>query len=155
MRNPQNVFAMAQSCYRCHTVQDEELVNVGGHNAGSTSFEFVSWSQGLVRHNFVRSGGTSNASSSTPRMRVMLVAGMFADLEASLRATAKATEVATYGTNAALRAARAAARLRSVQEKVEHPLIGQAIEIFDQCDLSIDNGPELSQAADRIAETWI
>ncbi len=46
MRNPVNVYLVAQSCYRCHTVPDEKLVNVGGHVAGSMDFEMVSWSQG-------------------------------------------------------------------------------------------------------------
>jgi hypothetical protein len=48
MRNPLNVYMVAQSCYRCHTVPDEQLVNVGGHKAGSMDFEFVAWSQGSV-----------------------------------------------------------------------------------------------------------
>ena len=56
MRNPINVYLVAQSCYRCHTVPSERLVNVGGHVAGSMDFEIVSWSQGTVRHNFVRTG---------------------------------------------------------------------------------------------------
>ena len=61
MRNPVNVYLLAQSCYRCHTVPDERLVNVGGHHAGSLDFELVSWSQGTVRHNFVRTDGKVNA----------------------------------------------------------------------------------------------
>jgi len=42
MRNPENVYLVAQSCLRCHTTGDEELVNVGGHSTGSLDFEFVS-----------------------------------------------------------------------------------------------------------------
>jgi hypothetical protein len=69
MRNPINVYLLAQSCYRCHTVPDEELVNVGGHKAGSLDFEIVAWSQGLVRHNFVRSNGQTNDPSPPDRLR--------------------------------------------------------------------------------------
>ncbi|MEM8733318.1 MAG: cytochrome c family protein, partial [Planctomycetota bacterium] len=63
MRNPINVYLVAQSCYRCHTVPDEKLVNVGGHKPGSLDFEIVSWSQGSIRHNFVRTNGTTNDPS--------------------------------------------------------------------------------------------
>ncbi len=105
MRNPHNVYLVAQSCLRCHTTGDEELVNVGGHSPGSLDFEFVSWSQGTERHNFVRTDGKTNQASGPERLRVMFVSGMIAELEASLRATAKATEKATYGITAAKRAA--------------------------------------------------
>lgn len=44
MRNPTNVYSIPQSCRRCHTTADEELVNVGGHSADSLDFEFVFWS---------------------------------------------------------------------------------------------------------------
>jgi hypothetical protein len=74
MRNPVNVYLLAQSCYRCHTVPDERLVNVGGHHAGSLDFELVSWSQGTVRHNFVRTDGKVNAEETQGRLRLMFVA---------------------------------------------------------------------------------
>lgn len=151
MRNPNNVFLVAQSCYRCHTVQDEELVNKGGHNAGSMEFEFVSWSQGMVRHNFVRSDGQVNDPSPQPRMRVMFVAGMIADLEASLRATAAATEKAGFGINAAKRTTRAAARLKSVAEKIENPYLSKAMQVYSKIKLRLNNGKQLTAAADIIA----
>ncbi len=152
MRNPINVFLVAQSCLRCHTTADEELVNVGGHSAGSLDFEFVSWSQGTVRHNFVRSEGKANEASSLERVRVMFVAGMIAELEASLRATAIATEKATYGVTAAKRAARAGARLKSVIAKVESPLLKDVVAKFDSVTLQLNNAAELTAAADAIAK---
>lgn len=150
MRNPHNLYLMAQSCLRCHTVQDESLVNVGGHSAGSLDFEFVSWSQGTVRHNFLRSDGKTNAVSSAARLRVMFVAGMIAELEASLRAVAVATENNTYGVNAAKRAARAAARLRSVAAKVESPEIEKVLAVFEGVQLRLGNGGSLTAAAEKI-----
>ena len=80
MRNPLNVYLVAQSCLRCHTTGDEELVNVGGHSTGSLDFEFVSWSQGMVRHNFVRTDGKTNDVSDPARLRLMFVSGMIAEL---------------------------------------------------------------------------
>ncbi|MEM9586872.1 MAG: cytochrome c family protein, partial [Planctomycetota bacterium] len=117
MRNPHNVYAVAQSCLRCHTTADEELVNVGGHSTGSQDFEFVSWSQGMIRHNFVRSDGKTNDASDPARLRVMFVSGIIAELEASLRATAIATQKATFGVTAAKRAHRASKRVASIAAK--------------------------------------
>jgi hypothetical protein len=151
MRNPANVFLVAQSCYRCHTTADEQLVNVGGHSVGSLEFEFVSWSQGTQRHNFVRTDGKSNAQNTPERLRVMFVAGMIAELEATLRATALATEKATFGLNAAQRAARAAARLKSVQQKVGIPEVEQSLATFGTVTLKLNQRVELAAAADEIA----
>lgn len=151
MRNPHNVYAIAQSCLRCHTTADEELVNVGGHPVGSLDFEFVSWSQGMVRHNFVRTDGQSNDVSPPARLRVMFVAGIIAELEASLRATAAATQKATYGITVAQRAARAGARVESVAEKIDSPTLNQIVDLFRSVELRLNNGAKLTTAADRIA----
>ncbi len=151
MRNPANVYLVAQSCYRCHTTADEQLVNIGGHSVGSLDFEFVSWSQGGQRHNFVRTDGAVNQASTPQQLRVMFVAGMMAELEATLRATSVATEKASYGVNAAQRAARAAARLGSVNQKVTVPEVQEAVRIFSSVGLRLNNQAELSAAADAIA----
>lgn len=150
MRNPANVYLVAQSCYRCHTVPDEKLVNVGGHKAGSLDFEIVAWSQGKVRHNFVHSDGHSNAVSDPARLRLMFVCGMIADLEFSLRATASATEKATFGVTSAQRAARAAKRLEAAQGKLQQPLLDEALAVFKAVKLRLNNRDQLEQAADKI-----
>ncbi|MCP4945833.1 MAG: cytochrome C554 [Planctomycetaceae bacterium] len=151
MRNPKNVYAVAQSCLRCHTTADEELVNIGGHSAGSLEFEFVSWSQGLIRHNFLTSDGKSNRVSSPERLRLMFVAGMFAELEASLRATAIATEKATFGVTSAKRASRAGARLASIDAKIDSPQLRQIVDIFKSIKLQLNNESQLTAAANQIA----
>lgn len=150
MRNPVNVYLIAQSCYRCHTVPDERLVNVGGHNAGSLDFEFVAWSQGTLRHNFVRTNGQTNDASSKERQRQMFVAGMIADLEFSMRATASATEKADFGINAAKRTARAAKRLAAAQSKLKQPLLEDIITVYQSVELKLNNRQQLTEAADRI-----
>jgi Cytochrome c554 and c-prime len=155
MRNPANVYLVAQSCLRCHTTADEQLVNLGGHSVGSLEFEFVSWSQGTIRHNFVRSDGKSNDVSSPERLRVMFVAGILAEVEAGLRATAVATEKATYGITAAQRTARAAKKLQSIGAKVDSQHVAQALDVFSKVALKLNNGPELTQAADQIARIGI
>ena len=151
MRNPKNVYAVAQSCLRCHTTADEELVNLGGHSAGSLEFEFVSWSQGLIRHNFLGSDGKANRVNSPERLRLMFVAGLIAELEASLRATALATEKATYGVTSAQRAARAGARLKSINAKIDSPQVRQIVDIFGSIKLQLNNESQLTAAANQIA----
>ncbi len=150
MRNPVNVYMVAQSCYRCHTVPDEKLVNVGGHSAGSLDFELVSWSQGSVRHRFLETAGESNGEASPDRIRLLFVAGMIADLELSMRSTAIATEKATYGITSAQRASRAAKRLASVQEKVDNATVAKVLEVFQGVKLKLNNKEPLLSAADEI-----
>lgn len=155
MRNPINVYLLAQSCYRCHTVPDERLVNVGGHKAGSLDFEIVSWSQGSLRHNFVRSHGEANDVSSRERLRQMFVAGMIADLEFSLRATAAATSKAEFGLTAAKRADRAAKRLAAAQKLVQQPLLEEILAVYGDVTLKLNNHQQLTQAADQVNQLGI
>jgi len=155
MRNPVNVYLVAQSCYRCHTVPDEKLVNIGGHKEGSMDFELVSWSQGMVRHNFLRSNGQNNETSSPERLRQLFMAGMIADLEFSLRATAAATEKATFGINSAQRASRAAKRLQAAQGKLNQPVLSEIQTVFESVKLKLNNSAELTEAADRIASLGV
>jgi hypothetical protein len=150
MRNPINVYLVAQSCYRCHTVPDEKLVNVGGHSAGSLDFELVSWSQGMIRHNFVRTDGKENLASPPERLRSMFVAGMIADLEFSLRATAEATEKATFGITSAKRTARAVDRLKSAQAKLNLPILDEVLDVYAGIKLRLGNHDQLVEAADVV-----
>ncbi len=151
MRNPHNVFLVAQSCYRCHTTADEELVNVGGHPTGSLDFELVAWSQGTVHHNFLHTDGKQNVASSPERLRYMFVAGVMAEVEASLRGVAAATEKATFGLTVAKRAARAGARLQSLAAKIDDPRVTEAAEVFASVKIKLNNRDQLLVAADRIA----
>lgn len=150
MRNTRNLYSIASSCFNCHTVPNEELVNVGGHLAGSDDFELVSWSQGQVRHNFLRVGGQANATSDPERLRVMFVVGLIADLEYSTRATAKASTKSTYGTKVANRAARVAMRLYEVQQRIQNEHVQQALQAFAGAELRLNNADSLLAIADEI-----
>ena len=150
MRNTRNLYLIASSCLNCHTVPNEKLVNVGGHRAGSKDFELVAWSQGSVRHNFLRTDGSSNAHSSPERLRVMYIVGLIADLEYSTRATAVATQNATYGIEVANRAARSAMKLYTVQQKIENPEVQKVLEVFAQADLRTNNAEQLFAIAHEI-----
>ena len=150
MRNTSDLYLIASSCYQCHTVPNERLVNVGGHNTGSDDFELVRWSQGTVRHNFLRTNGEYNAQSTSGRLRVMYVVGLIADLEFSTRATANATEKTTYGLRVANRAAKAAVKLYQVQQKIDNAFVQSALEAFAGAELRVNNRASLLVTADQI-----
>ncbi len=134
---------------------DEKLVNVGGHVAGSANFELVAWSQGKVRHNFVRTDGKVNDPSPIERTRLMFLAGMIADLEFSLRATAEATVKENYGVTSAGRAARAGKRLAAAQEKVNHPALAEAPGGIQIGAAKTEQSRAVDQRCDQIAQIGI
>lgn len=152
MRNTRNVYLIASSCLNCHTVPNERLVNIGGHKATSDGFELVSWSQGQVRHNFLRDGAVGNAKSSPERLRIMYVVGLIADLEYSTRATAKATQKSTYGVAVANRAARVSLKLYKLQQQINDPNVQTALLAFSEAELKTENEKQLLTIADQIRE---
>jgi hypothetical protein len=150
MNNPANLYLIARGCLACHTSPDEQLVNVGGHVPGSDAFELVAWSQGMIRHNFLQSGGTTNQAAGPARLRVMYVVGVLADLEASLRATALGTEKATFAVTAAKRAARQKKRLYEITQLVDNPHIQEALAAAMSAKLKLDNREALLAAAEGV-----
>jgi Cytochrome c554 and c-prime len=150
MNNPHNIYLIARQCYDCHTVPNERLVNVGGHLAGSQEFELVAWSQGFVRHNFLRAGGTANGALTPAQLRVMYVVGVMTDLEYSLRAVAAATEKAAFGVAGAQRAARMKRRLHEIQRLTREPLVEQALAAVSTVELRLGNSANIIAAADAV-----
>jgi hypothetical protein len=152
MNNPHNIYLIARQCYDCHTVPHESVVNVGGHLAGSQDFELVAWSQGIVRHNFLRTGGAANGSLSPAEVRVMFVVGVMTDLEYSLRAVAAATEKATFGVTNAQRAARMKRRLHEIQRLINDPLLQPALDAVATVELRLGNKDAIVAAADAVGK---
>ena len=150
MRNTRSLYSIASSCLNCHTVPDEHLVNVGGHLAGSEDFELVSWSQGSIRHNFVRNNGQANTTSNPARLRKMFVIGLIADLEYSTRATAKATQRSRFGMQVAQRAAAKASQLFEIQQQINDPNLGQVLRTFLNAELKTNNEQALITIANQI-----
>jgi hypothetical protein len=152
MNNPRNVYLVAKQCYNCHTVPNERLVNVGLHSAGSPGFELVAWSQGVVRHNFLRNGGNANGESTPEQLRVMYLVGVLADLEFSLRASAVATERGTFGLTSAKRAAQMKQRLHEIQRLINEPLLVPALEAVATVELRLGNAVAILAAADAVGK---
>lgn len=151
MNNTQNLYLIARNCFDCHTVPNESLVNQGGHLAGSADFELVAWSQGKVRHNFLRTGGIENATTAPQRLRMMYIVGLLTDLEFSTRAIAQATSKSEYGLAVANRAANVAIKLYDIQQKLQHPLVQQALQEFSQAKLATNNAEQLLGIANRVS----
>lgn len=150
MNNPLNLYLIARSCFNCHSIANEELVNVGGHSSGNDAFELVAWSQGMIRHNFNRTQYTSNAVSAPDRLRLMYVVGLLTNLEYSLRATGKASIKENYGVAQAKRTFLIRRQLAEIQESLNHPLLTQALDAAYGVRLKSNNSDALLLAAETV-----
>ena len=151
MIRPSSIYKLAKNCYGCHVVPQEDLVNVGGHLAGSP-FELVSWSQGEVRHNTWYTKGKGNAKAKPNRRRILYVVGVAVELETALRAIAVATKRETYAFRMARRADAARQKMAAVAQALpDAPELAQIVEISYSAGLKLNNEKALTDAADRIA----
>ena len=94
MIRPSNLTSLAANCLDCHLVNDPDLVNKGGHEAGS-KFNLVTWSQGEVRHNTFHSENGENRLASKQKLRKMYVIGSTLELQKSLLAYSKSSDKST------------------------------------------------------------
>jgi hypothetical protein len=155
MIRPEDLYAVAANCYQCHLVPNEQLVNKGGHAAGSKDFELVSWSQGMVRHNFLTPDGSEgkvNKEDDQNKKRMMFATGAILDLEYSLRGVASATEKATYGITMAQRAAGMRKKLEMMQKAAPTDEIAQIITVANGAALKLNNKGPLEETADKVAD---
>ncbi|NKB37659.1 MAG: hypothetical protein GKR93_10885 [Gammaproteobacteria bacterium] len=148
MLRPGNLYAVANNCYGCHTVPKEQLVNVGGHAAGS-KFELVRWSQGGVRHNVWYT--KDNTEAALERRRMMFIVGQMLDLEHGMRGLAIAKEKAAYAKAMAKRTRSAQLRLQKIAETVESSELTGIVETAGSVKLKLNNEDELLAAAESIS----
>jgi len=139
MIHPAKLYGLASACYSCHTITDRELIEVGGHPTGE-DFELVCWSQGDIRHNFIRDGADSNPASSPERQRVMYLIGAAVRLEYGLRA---ATSGGPSGTLLS-----AIEHLEAIHAVQEIDAVGRLIEIGKEA-ASVD-GADYADAIGRV-----
>ena len=151
MIRPSSIYKLAKNCYSCHVVPHEELVNVGGHPAGSP-FELVSWSQGEVRHNTWYSKG-QNKKASPNRRRILYVVGVAVELETALRAVGSATESEEYAFRMARRADAARKKMKAVAKALaDVPEVARLAEAGYAAGLKLNNKKALNAAADQVAK---
>jgi Cytochrome c554 and c-prime len=152
MIRPSSLYALAKNCYSCHVVPREDLVNKGGHKAGS-AFELMSWSQGEVRHNTWYSKGKDNAPASAARKRMLYLVGLGVELETALRAVGKATARKPYAFEMAMRADRARKQLAAASKAVSNvPEIAKMVELAHSAGLKLNNEGSLTAAADGVSK---
>jgi hypothetical protein len=155
MIRPRSIYQLAKNCYSCHVVPQEDLVNKGGHKAGSL-FELVSWSQGEVLHNTWHSKGRENVPASAARKRMLFLMGLGVELETGLRATAKATARKTYAFEMAKRVDRARKQLAEAAKAAPSvPEIAKIVELSHSAGLKLNNEQRLTAAADEVSKLLV
>ena len=153
MIRPSAIYQMTKNCYSCHFVPQEDLVNKGGHPAGS-AFEMVSWSQGEVRHNTWHSKGKENVQANAARKRMLYLVGLGVELETALRAVGKSTVRRTYAFAMAKRADNARKQLAAAAKAAPGvPEIAKLVEFGHSAGLKLNNERYLAAAADGVAKT--
>ena len=155
MRRPSDIYDVAANCFSCHTVPEEELVNVGGHTTGTSSFELLERSQESIRHNFLdslRGGAVVNRRASPGRRRLLFVAGRALDLEFSLRGMAEATADGIYSRAMNRRVRSATAEVRSLARSATLPELDRMLDAVRSADAVPGRRAELLDVADRVSE---
>ena len=152
MIRPSSLYRLAKNCYSCHVVPQEDLVNKGGHPAGS-AFELVSWSQGEVRHNTWHAKGKENVPASAARKRMLYLVGLGVELETGIRAVSRATVRKRYAFEMAKRVDRARKQLASAAKAAPNvPEIAKMVEYAYSAGLKLNNERFLTAAADGVSK---
>ena len=152
MIRPSSLYRLAKNCYSCHVVPQEDLVNKGGHPAGS-AFELVSWSQGEVRHNTWHSKGKENVPASAARKRMLYLVGLGVELETGIRAVSRATVRKRYAFEMAKRVDRARKQLAAAAKAAPNvPEIAKMVEYAYSAGLKLNNERFLTAAADGVSK---
>ncbi len=161
MRRPSLLYDVATTCYGCHLVPEERLVNDGGHNTGSGGFELVAWSQGKIRHNFLaarRGGGEENRERSPAQRRTMYVVGRAVELESALRGAAAATGRGVYLTAMQRRVRVALGELREIGRVTALPEVDELLRLARGVEVEVGRSVQLAAVADGIgalARGWV
>jgi Cytochrome c554 and c-prime len=151
MIRPSSLYGLAKNCYSCHVVPQEDLVNKGGHPAGS-AFELVSWSQGEVRHNTWHSKGKENVLANAARKRMLYLVGLGVELETGLRSVSRATARKLYAFTMAKRVDRARKQLATAAKAApDVPEIAKMVEYAYSAGLKLNNERFLTAAADGVS----
>lgn len=173
MQHPSSVLAAAQSCYECHVIDDEQLVNQTGHPALSDGFELVSWYSGEVKHNYLVSkpGKAVKTNVEEPqavpaaRKRLLFLTGKLLHLSHSLAAIARSTDAPvdkagklvrlpngrpTYAVQHALVVQQLLKEMRELHGKLSIPQYAQALALCASTPLTTGHAEDLTTAAKEI-----
>lgn len=148
MIRPNNVEGLIRNCYSCHMINDESLINDGGHPSAS-AFEIVRWSQGEVRHNVWYSD--DNTEASPERKRILFMVGQVLNYEYALRALAGATSNGDFAKAVARQAKLSQKRLSKLNTMVETKEVTAVLAIAAQTKLALNQSESLLAAADKVS----
>ncbi len=152
MIRPSTLYRLAKNCYGCHVVPQDDLVNKGGHPAGS-AFELFSWSQGEVRHTTWHNKGKENTPANAARKRMLYVVGLGVELETAIRAVSRATARRLYAFEMAKRVDRARKQLAAASKAApDVPEIAKMVEYAYSAGLKLNNERALTGAADGVSK---
>lgn len=149
MNHPSNIYSVIQSCYACHVIQNEELIQKGGHPTGE-EFEVVSWSQGEIRHNIWGPANASNPPASQERQRRMYLTGQILNLGYLLKALSQATPQTAHHQSITQRTQSAIDRVTTIQSKLQLPLLASVLDQVSAWDLQSASSSQLQDASTRI-----
>ena len=149
MLRPTMIADIARNCVSCHVVPHENLVNVGGHPAGS-DFELVAWSQGSIRHNNFYTKGKENKVASIERQRLLYAVGILAEMELLLKAVGTAEGMGDYAKANARRVSALRKKLAAAAKATQQSDLVKALEAVGSLKLSLKNQPAILEAAAAI-----
>lgn len=148
---PANLYALGASCYQCHVMSDEKIVNVGGHPPASEGFNLLTWSQGEVRHTMLHTDYKANPEATPAHRRRLFVLGLILEVEYGFRAVARATERAPFGLTLARRTDAARKLLEKIQGLAPTPELAAIVPVAQAAGLRLNNAADLTAAAEKIS----
>ncbi len=152
LRPSSDLYAVAANCFECHTVPEEDLINVGGHPSGS-AFDLIEWNS-QIAHNFVQAqwgGPEVNREVTQERKRLMFVVGKALDYEYSIRGAAQATKADIYSKAMERRVKTARRDLDRVLRVAEIPEVAEILRIGQNLSITPNNETALIAAADAMS----
>jgi len=143
--------ALANQCYVCHLGPDEDIVNEGGHVAGS-QIDLVSWLSGEIRHNFQRTGQGENAPLTPERRRMFHIIGRGLDVEHGVRGLTEAYTDGPFLESLKRRIARSLGELEKVSAQTDLEEVRDIIGLAQTVPLEAGGGSRVKarSVADRI-----
>ena len=174
MVHPSTLLSMVKTCYECHVVDDEQLVNRVGHPAISEGFEFLSWYSGEVMHNFltpatgdgVRSHVETMQEIPQSRKRMLYLVGKLQHLSHSLLAMSRMSDAPTdpegrfvrlengsytYGVQHAREVKRLRDDIETVLEKAAIRELAEVLVLLRGLEFSTGRNAEWKIASDEVS----
>lgn len=153
MFRPSELYEVLASCFQCHTVPHEKLVNVGGHSSGYRDFQLLARLDS-IRHNFLQAqfdpSRIENAETTPERKRIIYVVGSALDLEFGLRGAAIAKEQGSYIRSIQRRVQNATDLIRAIGSKISNPEIEKIIQIAAAVEIKPENNAVLLSESEKI-----